>query len=217
MSYSSFRLFRFSAVAIALILPLLLDSCSSSKNKLKGAPANLPVVPIQGSAATPPHSMSHSEYPFDAGGNYVSAWAAEGEKRAGRGEASSSDYEGWKASHLDVRSTSSASTAKKAPKSEPKRIPLSPPIKITSTAPKKTGSVTAKKTPTVASKSSTTAKKTASSPVKKTGTSRSYIVKKGDTLFGIARKSGTSVAKIKAANGLKSDNIRDGQSLKIPQ
>ncbi|HYF35801.1 MAG TPA: LysM peptidoglycan-binding domain-containing protein [Prosthecobacter sp.] len=54
----------------------------------------------------------------------------------------------------------------------------------------------------------------AKAPVKKSG--GSYQVAKGDTLYGIARKRGSTVAKIKAANGLSSDLIRPGQSLKIP-
>jgi LysM repeat protein len=58
---------------------------------------------------------------------------------------------------------------------------------------------------TTASKSTTTAKK-----------SSSYTVVRGDTLYGIARKKGSTVAKIKAANGLKSDVIRIGQVLRIP-
>lgn len=43
-----------------------------------------------------------------------------------------------------------------------------------------------------------------------------YTVKKGDTLYSLARKNGTSVAKIKSANGMSSDLIRIGQTLKIP-
>lgn len=72
------------------------------------------------------------------------------------------------------------------------------------------------------SSSSTPKKSTASSkpksssksPAKKSG--GSYQVTKGDTLYGIARKRGTTVAKIKAANKLSSDTIRPGQSLRIP-
>jgi LysM repeat protein len=85
------------------------------------------------------------------------------------------------------------------------------------TAPKTTpsssstsSSSTKKKTTSSSSKSSRTKKKPASS-----GSSR-YTVQKGDTLYGIARKKGTSVAKIKSANGLSSDLIRPGQALKIP-
>ena len=56
----------------------------------------------------------------------------------------------------------------------------------------------------------TTPKKTTSS------SSKRYTVKKGDGLYGIARKYGTTVTKLKSANGLTSDLIRIGQVLKIP-
>lgn len=63
----------------------------------------------------------------------------------------------------------------------------------------------------------TTAKKTTSSKsTAKKSSGSSYKVVSGDTLYGIARKRGSSVAKIKAANGLKSDLIRPGQVLRIP-
>ena len=42
-----------------------------------------------------------------------------------------------------------------------------------------------------------------------------YTVRKGDTLSSIARKHGVSVQTLKKRNGLKSDNIRVGQKLKI--
>ncbi|WP_395735382.1 LysM peptidoglycan-binding domain-containing protein [Prosthecobacter sp.] len=44
----------------------------------------------------------------------------------------------------------------------------------------------------------------------------SYTIKSGDSLGAIARKNGTTVAKLKAANGLSSDFIRAGKTLKIP-
>ncbi len=43
-----------------------------------------------------------------------------------------------------------------------------------------------------------------------------YVVKSGDSLSVIAARVGTTVSKIKAANGLKSDLIMVGQKLKIP-
>lgn len=44
----------------------------------------------------------------------------------------------------------------------------------------------------------------------------SYTIKSGDSLGAIARRNGTTVAKLKAANGLSSDMIRAGRTLKIP-
>ena len=42
-----------------------------------------------------------------------------------------------------------------------------------------------------------------------------YVVKKGDSLWNIAKSQGTTVREIKAKNGLKSDVIRPGQRLKV--
>ena len=64
--------------------------------------------------------------------------------------------------------------------------------------------------------SSSSAKKSTSTKKKSATSGSRYTVQKGDTLYGIARKKGTTVSKIKSANGLSSDIIRPGQSLKIP-
>lgn len=64
--------------------------------------------------------------------------------------------------------------------------------------------------------SSSKKKNTASSSKSKSG-GGSYTIKSGDTLGAIARKNGTTVAKLKAANGLSSDMIRAGKTLKIPR
>ncbi len=42
-----------------------------------------------------------------------------------------------------------------------------------------------------------------------------HTVHSGETLYGIARRYGTSVAEIKRINGLRSDNLRIGQRLRI--
>ena len=49
------------------------------------------------------------------------------------------------------------------------------------------------------------------------GPHREYEVKAGDTLSLIAEAFGTTVAKIKEMNGLKSDMLRIGQKLMVPQ
>ncbi len=60
-------------------------------------------------------------------------------------------------------------------------------------------------------------RKVADSPPKKKPTGTNHVVKGKDTLSSIARKYGTTVAKIKSANGLKSDLLRDGRTLIIPR
>jgi len=78
--------------------------------------------------------------------------------------------------------------------------------------PSSSGSTPKKATSTSSNpKSSSTRKSTA----KKSSGSSIHTVGKGDTLYGIALKNKTTVAKIKAANGLKSDLIRPGQKLKL--
>lgn len=158
-----------SAVSL-VILPVLLAACGTSP-KYKGVPKKLPVIELHGSAQTPPHSMERKDYPFDAGGDYVTAWASEGSSAA-----SGADYDSWRSSH-------GGSVSKRNP---------SPVKKVSSSSSKK---------------------KSASSK----GSSTGYAIKKGDTLGAIAKKHGTTVAKIKAANGMSSDNIREGKSLKIPK
>ncbi len=81
------------------------------------------------------------------------------------------------------------------------------PTTASSTHKKTTASSTSAKKKSTPSKSKATGKKSSGSR---------YSVAKGDTLSAIARKKGTSVSKIKAANGLSSDLIRPGQTLKIP-
>lgn len=120
--------------------------------------------------------MERKDYPFDPNsGNYITAWASEGERAA-----SEDDLNRWQSSHGGSVSRRQPSPVKK-----------------------------------VASKSSS--KKSTSTKGKSKGGSSSYTIKAGDNLGAIARKNNTTVAKIKAANGLKSDLIRAGKTLKIPK
>lgn len=43
-----------------------------------------------------------------------------------------------------------------------------------------------------------------------------YVIRRGDTLSGIADRHKTSMQRIRAANGLRSDTVRLGQTLRIP-
>jgi LysM repeat protein len=47
-------------------------------------------------------------------------------------------------------------------------------------------------------------------------TTKVHVVKKGDSLYGIAAKYKTTVPLLKKANKLKSDNLQIGQKLTIP-
>ncbi len=149
----SFRPLLLLGLAALACLPA---ACSS---RPRGLPKNLPTIKLKDSPQTPAHGMARRDYPFDANGNYVTAWAAEGEPAA-----TAADIERWRTSH-------GGSVSRKQP-----------------------------------------------SPVRKVSGSRgTHTIRPGDTLGGIARKYGTTVAKLKAANGLKSDLIRAGKTLKIPR
>jgi LysM repeat protein len=81
-----------------------------------------------------------------------------------------------------------------------------------STAQKSSGSTTKSSGSTASTK-----KKTTSTPAKKkTSSSTAYTVVKGDTLYGLALRKHTTVAKIKAASGISSDKLSIGQKLRIP-
>jgi len=49
-----------------------------------------------------------------------------------------------------------------------------------------------------------------------TGPCKEYVVQGGDTLSLVAEAFGTKVSTIKEMNGLKNDNLRVGQTLKVP-
>lgn len=77
---------------------------------------------------------------------------------------------------------------------------------------------TSGKKTTLATSGKTNKKPKAASTRKRGGKPGLYIytVRKGDTLDLISKQSGTSVAAIKRASGLKSDLIRPGQKIKVP-
>jgi LysM repeat protein len=188
-------LHRPEALMLALAA-IALSSCTSSSPKIDGVPGNLPNVPLYGSARTPSHHMSRGDYPFDSNGNYVTSWAAEGGSAPGPSDSQRSRQP----DRDDPPARRSSSKVTKMSSSPPKKVASS----STSTTKKASGS---------SSSSSTASKKTSSGGG---GGGTTVTVKSSDTLYGLARKYGTTVAKIKAANGLKGDSIRDGAKLRIP-
>ena len=72
-------------------------------------------------------------------------------------------------------------------------------------------------TTTSSSSASKSSSKTSASSSKSKSSSVTYTVKSGDSLYKIAKKyPGISADNIKKANGLKNNNIRPGQKLRIP-
>ena len=76
---------------------------------------------------------------------------------------------------------------------------------------------TSRSSKTASRSSKSTGRTTAKSSPKPKGRTVTVTVKKTDTLYSLARKYGTSVGAIKSANGLKSDVLRTGRTLKIPR
>ena len=106
--WNKLRLIAPACLAVTLLL--LLASCSSSSSSNGDLPKNLPHIALSGSSTTPPHHLPSYEYPFDSSGRYVSEWAAEGERKAGRGAATSSDSDRWSGSHGGSASKSKKSS-----------------------------------------------------------------------------------------------------------
>ncbi len=125
--------------------------------------------------------------------------------------------------------SSAAPTYTQAPAPAPSDpYAFSAPSSSSSSSPKPTYSTPPRSSASSGSSSTTKKKTVASSPkpkpktsstAKSSGSSRkasSHKVTSGDSLYAIALKNKTSVAKLKAANKLSTDLIKPGQVLKIP-
>jgi cell wall-associated NlpC family hydrolase len=58
--------------------------------------------------------------------------------------------------------------------------------------------------------------KQASRPAPQLNSDNVYVIRGGDSLYGIARTFHTTVSELKSANGLKSTRLKIGQTLRIP-
>lgn len=221
--------FRCCSTIAAGLLCLTLSSCSGTKKS-----GYSDVVDY----TTPQTGLSESEYPFDENGNYLADVVA-GKKKgsAARKPApepvksyvdtyekppepvvasnSSPNYERPPAVLEDPYSstypdTSSGSTTSTKPKSS-----------FVSSKPK-SQSTAAKAKPKPKSKPKVIVKakpksKPKPKPKPKPPSAISHTVTKGETLYGLAKRYGTSVSAIKSASGLSSDLLRDGRTIKIPR
>ncbi|WP_193214568.1 LysM peptidoglycan-binding domain-containing protein [Luteolibacter marinus] len=129
--------------------------------------------------------------PFDSRGNYVEAWADNPSQ--------------WKQAN--------SRPVDAEPDKQPE--PVQTPPLIAANTPQKTATtpvINPKPTPKPAPKP-----KPKPAPVKVKPKVVRHTVKKGDSLYAIAKRYGTTVGKIQSANRLKGTIIRPGQSLVIPR
>ncbi len=180
--------FRLTTGLVALAACFTLNSCESTKKADSGDFAEVDYT----DSSSRKTDAERAARPFDDAGNYREDWVAKGEGASG------------------VRDTPTSA----AYTQDADDTPVSPRTVASS------GSSGTKKSSS-SSSGSGTRKSTASSkpkPKPKPVAKPTYVkVKPGDTLYGLALKNGTTVAAIKSANGLKSDTIVDGKSLKIPK
>ncbi len=92
--------------------------------------------------------------------------------------------------------------------STPPRIPSRPATQTVQAKPKPKPAATAAKP---------AAKPVAKKPAPKKPAASQHMVKKGDTLYGIARRYNTTVANIQRANKISGSIIHPGKSLTIPR
>ena len=157
--------------------------------------------------ATPAHNLSQRDYPFDASGNYRKDWVKNGSRTASGNNV-----------NRPKTSTASTSASERAASTPPTPTRTAAPTRSSSTAPPRIATNTVRTTPPAAPTRTYTpppAPKPKPKPAPKPA-ARYHTVQPKQTLWAISQKYGTTVASLKKANGLTSDNIRIGQSLRIP-
>ena len=180
-------------VALAIAIPLV--GCSRTKKVVQDMPSSASYNPGYG--------------PFDQNGNYVEAWA---DKPARQHNWNRKPIPPGPVSRTIARKDPSPLNLREQPpvkrvspliaKAPPKPVPAKPapaPVKP-APAPVKPAPAPAKPTPPPAPKPAA-----------------QHTVVKGDTLYSLGRRYGTSVGAIQRANGITGTLIRIGQTLKIPR
>ena len=223
---------RFSPATLTLLTLALVGLVSCKSSPKKGLPKNLPKINVKSSAAPPKHNMNRGEYPFDERGNYNAAWAAEGSRGGGNIPAPQVETPVELPSPEPERPTRSQSRSSRmvvssAPPPMPQPVIPPPPSRPAPTPTlRTTPPPTSRPSTSVASSSSSspTRKPTTSSSTPKpkpkpkpTSSTLTHTVKSGDTLYALALRYKSSVAKIKSASGISSDKLKIGQKLRIPR
>lgn len=185
---------KLALLALAAILPMM--------QQCRGIGGYKSIVFSKEKLATPPTTLSERDYPFDEKGRYRTDWVKSGSTRA----RSKSDF------YTPTSATQQAQTTA-APRSSSQ-----------SKSQKTSSSMTVASNTTKSSKPTAppvytpppTPKPKPKPPAPKKTQARYHTIAKGDTLWGISRKYNVSISAIKSANGLSSDLIRPGQTLRLP-
>ena len=184
--------------ALAISAPLFMTQCRS----VGGTYQDIEYDPV--TLKTPDgHGMKKEDYPFDDGGNYRKDWVKNKEQGRTRSSYDLPDPEPVVVSEAAEAARVSGSIA---PMSSPPTAALQPVNPITS-APYDDDGGSSASTGDSASEALTAAA---------LNTSSYHRVKSGETLYSISRRYNTSVSELKRVNGLTSDSIRSGQSLRLP-
>ena len=215
MTVSSLR--RLTSVAAGLFC-LTLASCNSTKK----AGDYSGVVDY----TTPDTNLSQEEYPFDEKGNYL-ADVVSGKKKGAKNKKIDPPKSYTDTYEKPPQPAIAATTPnyETPPTSDP-YAPVYSSGSTSSSAPQPTAASSGSSKPKSTSPSSSSKPKPKAKGVAKAkpkakpkpkSSSVSYTIKKGDTLYALANRYGTSVSAIKKASGLSSDTLRDGRSIKIPR
>lgn len=181
-----------------ILISFILSSCADSG----GSGNSIRVKKTSG------YNANHG--PFDSRGNYVEAWADTPPRRIYVDSAEQED------DYIPTTPTKTIPTVTPPVAYQPPRI-VTPTTKPTNTVSGYTPPKTIYKSPTVTKKPTYSKPKTTYVKPPKAKAPIIHIVKKGDTLYSLARKYKSGVKTIQIANGLKGSVIRIGQSLKIPR
>lgn len=180
------RSFRSLRSVIYLLIAFVLPMVSTQCRSTSGTYKDIEYD--AGTLNTPPgHNLEKKDYPFDDQGNYRKDWV----KSKARGKTRS---------------------ATGAPPTPPAASSTGA-TEIASTSPATGGQYYG---PAGASGAPTAAAPSSPPPAAQPASPTYHKVESGDTLFSLAGRYQTSVDDLKRVNGLSSDTIRLGQSLRIP-
>ena len=158
--------------------------------------------------------------PFDSRGNYVEAWADNPEKWKGRSISTPpavSEPEPVMLASNDAPPVDMTPVAA-APAPRPVQVAsLKPSASSTSIKPRTSSTTVSTKAKTTVAKAPVKAKPKTVATKSRASSSSRVVVKKGDTLYGLALRHKTSVTAIQKANGLRDSKLSIGRALVIPR